>query len=181
MNNLLILLNKYNKITSKKSIDKKKLLIEEVSKVYNIFDKVNINEIEEKIYNKSYLPPKKIKSIINVGFSFDKNFVLETMLTITSIMATQYSTTKINFHFGVTNDFPVESMIKIYDLRYKINNLSEFTFYYLRESVLKMKNFHHKGVSLAGRFELPNYISDEIEKLIFFDVGDLLILRDLTK
>ena len=103
------------------------------------------------------------------------------MLTITSILSTQFKTTRINFHLGVTNDFPAESMVKIYELRYRINNLSEFNFYYLKESVLKMKNFHHKGESLAGRVELPNYISDKIDKLIFFDVGDLLVLRDLTE
>ena len=185
MNNLLIILNKYsittNKITTKKNIDKKTLLIEEVSKVFNIYNKVNINEIEEKLNNKTYLPHSPIKSILNIGFAFDKNFILEAMLTIISIMTTQYKTTKINFHIGVTNNFPAESMVKIYDLRNKTNNLTEFNFYYLAQSVLKMKNFHYKGASLAGRIELPNYLSDKIEKLIFFDVGDLLILRDLTE
>ena len=127
------------------------------------------------------MPSTKINSIINVGFTLDNNFILETMLTISSILATQYKTTKINLHLGVTNNFTIESMIKLYELRYKINNLSEFNFYYLRESVLKMKYFHSKGEALTGRVELPNYLSDEIEKLIFFDVGDLLVLRDLTE
>lgn len=180
LNDLLIIFPKYNKMT-KKSQDKKKLLIEEIAKVYSAFNKVNINEIEEKINNKTYFSSTNIKSIINIGFAFDKNFILEAMLTITSILSTQFKTTRINFHLGVTNDFPAESMVKIYELRYRINNLSEFNFYYLKESVLKMKNFHHKGESLAGRVELPNYISDKIEKLIFFDVGDLLVLRDLTE
>lgn len=159
----------------------KKRLIKEIAKVYNRFNKVNINEIDEKINKKDTFAINDIKSNINIGFSIDKNFLLETMLTITSILATQHNTTKINFHIGITNNFDIESMVKIYELRYKINKLCAFNFYYLRESVLKMKNFHDKGEAVAGRIELPNYISDNIDKLIFFDVGDLIVLRDLTE
>ena len=178
-NNLLILLPKNIQIENKYYY--KRDLIKEITKVYNKFHKVNINEIEAKINKKTYLPPVEINSTINIGVTLDNKFILEAILTISSILATQYKTTKINFHIGVTNNFTIESMIKIYELRNKINNLSEFNFYYLRESVLKMKNFHRKGEALTGRVELPNYLSDEIEKLIFFDVGDLLVLRDLTE
>ena len=128
-----------------------------------------------------YYPKNKIKSIINVGFTLDMNFLLEAIITVTSILATQFKTTKVKFHFGVTDNFTIESMVKINELKYKINNRSEFNFYYLKESVLKMKNFHYKGEALTGRVELPNYLPDEIEKLIFFDVGDVLVLRDLTE
>ena len=166
-NNLLILLPKNIQIENKYYY--KRDLIKEITKVYNKFHKVNINEIEAKINKKTYLPPVEINSTINIGVTFDNKFILEAILTISSILATQYKTTKINFHIGVTNNFTIESMIKIYELRNKINNLSEFNFYYLRESVLKMKNFHRKGEALTGRVELPNYLSDEIEKLIFFD------------
>ena len=103
------------------------------------------------------------------------------MLTVASIMATQKKTTKIRFHFGVTNDFNAEKMIKIYELRKKINNMTEINFYYLKDSVINMKGFHPKGEACPGKFELPQYLSDDIEKLIIFDAGDLLVLRDLTE
>jgi len=48
-------------------------------------------------------------------------------------MASQKNTTKIVFHFGVTNNFKAKNMLEIYALKEKINNLSEFNFYYLRE------------------------------------------------
>ena len=102
------------------------------------------------------------------------------MLTISSIMATQKKTTKIRLHFGVTNNFTAEKMLKMYELRNKINNLTEFNFYYLKESVIKMKNFHPKGEACPGKFELPILLSDDIKRLIIFDAGDLLVLRDLT-
>ena len=154
---------------------------DEIKKKYYDFNKVNINEIENKINKKKYFMPETIKSIINIGFTLDENFVLETMLTLSSIMATQKNTTKINFHFGVTNNFTADKMIKIYELRNKINNLTEFNFYYLKESIIKMKNFHPKGEACPGKFELPQLLPNDIERLIIFDAGDLLVLRDLTE
>ena len=71
-------------------------------------------------------------------------------------------------------------MLKIYWLRNKLNNLTEFNFYYLKESVIKMKNFHRKGETLPGKIELPSLLPDDIERLLIFDTGDSIILRDLT-
>lgn len=153
----------------------------EIKKIYDSFYNVNINEIENKITKKKNIIPEKIKSVINIGFTLDKNYVYETMLTVASIMATQEKTTKVRFHFGVTNQFTPDKMIKIYELRNKINNLTEFNFYYLKESVMKMKNFHPKGEACPGKFELPMLLANDIERLIIFDAGDLLVLRDLTE
>lgn len=154
---------------------------DKINKIFNEYNKVNINEIEEKISKSKYNISTTIKSTINIGFTLDKNYVLETMLTVSSIMATQEPTTKIRFHFGVTNEFTADKMLKMYSLRKKINNLTEFNFYYLNESVIKMKNFHPKGEACPGKFELPMLIPDDIERLIIFDGGDLLVLRDLTE
>ena len=96
-------------------------------------------------------------------------------------MSSQYKTTKTRFHFGVTDNFTSEHMFKIYELRKKLNNLTEFNFYYLKECSSKMQKFHKKGAALPGKFELIMYLSDNIERLIVFDVGDLLVLRDLTE
>ena len=164
----------------KKDFDKKRL-INEIQKVYDNFDKVNINIIENRINKDESDFRNKILSTIDIGFSIDKNYILQAKLTVASIMASQYKTTKIRFHFGVTNNFTSENMLKIYELKNKINNLTEFNFYYLKESVFKMKNFHYKGETLPGKMELPIHLSDNIKKLILFDVGDLLVLRDLTE
>jgi hypothetical protein len=71
--------------------------------------------------------------------------------------------------------------MKLYELRNRINNLTEFSFYYLKESVEKMKNFHEKGEACPGKFELPQLLPDDVERLIIFDAGDVLILRDLSE
>ena len=103
------------------------------------------------------------------------------MLTISSILASQKNTTKIVLHLGVTDNFTAEYMLKIYKLKDRLNNLTEFHFYYLKEAVKKMKNFHPKGVACPGKFELPQLISDDIERILLFDAGDLLVLRDVTE
>ena len=72
-------------------------------------------------------------------------------------------------------------MLKIYGLRNRVNNLTEFNFYFLRESVEKMNNFHPtKGIASPARFELPELIPNDIERLLIFDAGDIIILRDLS-
>ena len=96
-------------------------------------------------------------------------------------MATQYKTTKIIFHLGVINNFSAKKMLKIYELRKKINNFTEFNFYYLKGAMKKMKNFHIKGEACPGKFELPELLPDNIDKLLIFDAGDVLVFRDLTE
>ena len=161
-------------------IKNSKIFYDEINKEYDKFKKVCINKIERSFLKKPKINEEKINSIINIGFTLDTNYIYETMLTISSIMATQKKTTKIRLHFGVTNNFTAEKMLKMYELKNKINNLTEFNFYYLKESVIKMKNFHPKGEACPGKFELPILLSDDIERLIIFDAGDLLVLRDLT-
>ena len=157
-----------------------KNFINEVQNIFTKNQKVNINQIEEK-FHKSNILNKDIISTINIGFTLDPGYILETILTTSSIMSTQNKTTKIRFHFGVTKNFNITHMMKLYELRNRINNLTEFSFYYLKESVEKMKNFHEKGEACPGKFELPQLLPDDVERLIIFDAGDVLILRDLSE
>ena len=123
---------------------------------------------------------RNIKSIVHIGFTLDPGYILKTMITISSIISTQHNTTKIVFHFGVVGNFNAKDMLKIYNLRKKINNSTEFNFYYLRESNEKMKYFHPDGVACPGKFELPELLPENIHRLIIFDAGDVLVLRDLS-
>ena len=103
------------------------------------------------------------------------------MITTASIMSSQNETTKIRFHFGVTRGFSSRHMLKLYTLRNRLNKLTEFNFYYLKGATQKMKNFHPKGEACPGKFELPQLLSDDVKRLIIFDAGDVLVLRDLSE
>jgi hypothetical protein len=159
----------------------KKAFINKIQKKFSINGKVNLNEIENEYFSKGSFNLEKNNSSINIGFTLDPGYILQTMLTLTSIMATQHNTTKIVFHLGVINNFSAEKMLKIYELRKKINNLTEFNFYYLKGAMEKMKNFHSKSEACPGKFELPSLLSDNIDKLLIFDAGDVLVFRDLTE
>ena len=153
----------------------------EINLIFKKLNKININDIYEKYYPTKKNKNETIKSEINIEFTLDPNYILETMLTITSIMASQKNTTKIVFHFGVTNHFKAKNMLKMYALKEKINNLTEFNFYYLKGAMKKMKNFHEKGEACPGKFELPQLLPDSVEKILLFDAGDLIVLKDLTE
>ena len=43
-----------------------------------------------------------------------------------------------------------------------------------------MHNFHPKGDACPGKFELPSLLNENVEKLIIFDAGDVLVFRDLS-
>ena len=161
---------------------KKKIFLFKIKERFNKEGKVNINEIESIIEKKKYLDNININTnTINVGFTLDPGFILQTMITVSSILSTQNNKTKIIFHFGVVNNFTSCHMLKIYELKNKLNNLTEFNFYYLKGAIEKMKGFHHKGEACPGKFELPELLPDNIERLLIFDAGDVLILRDLTE
>jgi hypothetical protein len=153
----------------------------EIKSKFGKFNKININNIYNKYHYTRNNKNKKIKNIIHIEFTLDPNYILETMLTVSSIMSTQKKTTKIVFHFGVIKNFSVENMLKMYSLKNKINNLTEFNFYYLKGAMEKMKRFHPKGEACPGKFELPQLLPDNIEKILLFDGGDLIIFKDLTE
>jgi hypothetical protein len=153
----------------------------QINHIFKKFNKININDIYNKYHPTKTNKNEIIKTQINIEFTLDPNYILETMLTASSIMATQKKTTKIVFHFGVIRNFTPENMLKIYSLKNKINNLTEFNFYYLKDAMKKMKNFHKKGEACPGKFELPQLLPNSVKKLLLFDAGDVIIFKDLTE
>ena len=61
----------------------------EINHIFKKFNKININDIYNKYHPIKFNKNIKIKSKINIEFTLDQNFILETMLTVSSIMATQ--------------------------------------------------------------------------------------------
>ena len=106
--------------------------------------------------------------------------ILRTMLTIASIIDSQKPKTKLRLHFAVVNNFSTKNMLKIYQLRDKIRNDVEFNFYNAKRVETELKGMHPKGNAIFNRL-LPELIPNDIEKLIIFDTGDLMVLRDLSE
>ena len=103
------------------------------------------------------------------------------MITLASIMDSQKQSTKIKFHLGVVLNFKDTDMLKIYSLRDKIREDVEFNFYNAKKVEIDLKDLNSKGPGDAAKLLLPQLLPDEIEKLLIFDAGDLLVLRDLSE
>ena len=102
-------------------------------------------------------------------------------MTLASIMDSQNKNTIIRFHFAVVLSFKVEDMLKIYILREKIREDVEFNFYNAKRVEIDLKNINSKGPGAFAKLLLPQLLPNDIEKLIVFDTGDLLVLRDLKE
>ena len=173
---LLVFLNN-NNISFK--INKNSKLYKIINKKYISKNYVNINEIESLFPGRRKWSKNK-KNVINIGIQLDPNYILRVMMTIASIIDSQKPETKLRFHFAVVHDFDVKHMLKIYSLRGRIRDDIEFNFYNAKKSEIELRNLNPKGPGAVAKLLLPNLLPKDVERLIVFDTGDLLVLRDLT-
>lgn len=192
-NNLCLNQSKYEKLTSlmiillfiilnnniSLKIKKNSKLFKIISEKYKLKNYVNINEIES-LFPGGRKWTKKKKNVINIGIQLDPKYILRVMITLASIIDSQKSETKLRFHFAVVHYFNVEHMLKIYSLRGRIRDDIEFNFYNANKSEIDLINLNPKGPGAVAKLLLPNLLPKDVERLIVFDTGDLLVLRDLT-
>jgi hypothetical protein len=170
----------YNKVPSKSRFYDN-ILLKKVNESYMLNEYVNINEIESKIPNgRKWGKYKDKQNEINIGIQLESNYVLRVMMTISSIMDSQKPKTKLRFHLAVVLSFSAKDMLKIYSLRRKIREDVEFNFYNAKRVETELKNLNTKGPGAVAKLLLPQLLPDNINRLIIFDTGDLLVLRDLS-
>ena len=158
------------------------LLLNNIKEEYERKDFVNINEIESKIINgRKWEKNKNKTNEINIGAQLDPGYVLRGMMTFASIMDSQKKETKLRFHFAVVLNFTILDMLKIYSLRDKIRDDVEFNFYNAKKVETELKGLNVKGPGAVAKLLLPELLPEDIERLLIFDTGDLLVLRDLTE
>ena len=159
-----------------------KILLKHINITYTKNGVVNINEIEANIEGGRKWQKFTDKSNeINIGFQLDSSYILRTMMTLASILDSQKSSTKLRLHFAVVLGFNAENMLKIYSLREKIREDVEFNFYNAEKVEIDFKGMHPKGPGALAKILLPHLLPDDIERLLIFDTGDVLVLRDLSE
>ena len=158
------------------------ILLDKINQTYEYNGSININEIESTIPNgRIWNKNKDKKNEINIGIQLDPNYILRAMMTLASIMDSQNNKTKLRFHLAVVLSFNAKDMLKIYSLRSKIRDDVEFNFYNAKRVETDLKDLNTKGPGAVAKLLLPELLPDDIDKLIIFDTGDLLVLRDLYK
>ena len=111
---------------------------------------VNLNEIESNLpFGKKWIINRYNHNEINVGSSLDPNFILETIITTTSVINSQKPSTKLRLHFSVVENFKPRDMIKIYSLRNKLREDVEFNFYDASRVEKELDSISYKGPGLA--------------------------------
>ena len=152
-----------------------------IKEEFEIKKHVNLNEIESNLpFGKKWEKNRLRYNEINVGSSLDHNYVLETVITTTSIIISQKSTTKLRLHYSVVRNFKPIDMIKIYSLRNRLREDVEFNFYDASRVEKELNSLSNKGPTIAARLLLPQLTDDSVKKLIIIDNGDALALRDLS-
>lgn len=176
--------NNYNGKPLKQKIENEiflKNFLKGISQEFTKKGYANINEIESKFPEGRPWIKNNTNNTINVGFQLDPSYVLQTMMTLASIIDSQKNCTKLSAHFAVVLGFNEENMLKIYSLREKIREDVEFIFYDAKKVETDFKDMHPKGPGAIAKLLLPHLLADDIERILIFDVGDVLILRDLTE
>ena len=83
--------------------------------------------------------------------AFDVRYILESMMTIASVMDSQKPGTKIRLHFAVVDGFSAINMLKVYLLRERIREDVEFNFYNAERAEIEFQGIHPKGNALCAR------------------------------
>ena len=102
-------------------------------------------------------------------------------MTFASIMDSQKKDTKLRFHFAVVLNFTALDMLKTHSLRDKIREDVEFNFYNAKRVETELKGLNPKGPGAVAKLLLPELLPEDIQKILIFDTGDVLVLRDLTE
>ena len=111
----------------------------------------------------------------------DPKYLFPVMITLASIMDSQNLKTKIRFHIAVVLNFTVEDMFKIYSLKKKIRDDVEFNFYNASKVEKELSGLNTKGPGAVAKHLLPQLLPNDIKKILIFDTGDLLVLRDIKE
>ena len=155
--------------------------MKKVEQIYKKNGFVNINELDDQILKKENEYNNSGINEINIGIQIDPNYILQSMITCASILDSQKDNTKIRFHYAVVLNFTVLDMLKIYSLRNKIRHDAEFNFYNASQVEKDLDGLNIKGPGAVAKHLLPQLLPDDVKKLLVFDTGDLLVLKDLTE
>ena len=164
-------------------VDKSSSLEKNGQKIYSKYNKINFNQLENK-YNGKDAPDLSKFNNIHIALCLNEEYHLLASVTMASILINSNPESYIHFHIIALNDLNFEIMKKIYSLKSKLNNNSEFIFY----NGKKVEKDFEDGIKVSergaidyGRFLITEVIhdGDKIDKVISLDIGDILVEKDL--
>ena len=162
------------------SIDKSKTLEKNGEKIYYDNGKINLNKLDIS-YNGTTIPDLSKFNHIHITLCLNEDYHLLASVTIASILTNANPTSYIHFHIITLNNLKFGIMKKIYSLK-SINKNSEFIFY----NGKKVEEDFELGIKVSqrgaidyGRLLITELLSNNIEKIISLDIGDIIVEKDL--
>ena len=166
--------------------EEKKRINDEIINIFNSIGEINIIEFyEEKVCKNPYNRPDTSKFAtnihINVGFT-EKDIDL-IIKHLSSVLYNSAQTTYIHIHIMDADTFSYDSLIKLKNMRYKINNNSEIKVYNasptLKDFKIKEDSINKFSKDYAKLYAFK--ILKDIQKIIFLDSDDCMVQKDLSE
>ena len=141
---------------------------------------INYNKLD-----KSYNYEKDFYNTFNhihISLCINDDYYLLASVTIASILRNANKNSYMHFHIINLDDFNNDIMKKIYSLKSKINNNTEFIFYEgnkIEEDFELGIKESKRGAIDYGRLIIPELI-DGVDKIISIDIGNIIVEKDLN-
>jgi lipopolysaccharide biosynthesis glycosyltransferase len=143
-----------------------------------------INFYYDNIIQKSYIPPdtSNLKNVhINVGFS--ENDIDTAIKHISSALHHAADSTYLHIHMMDADTFSIESLMKLKNMVFKVNNKTEIIVYNAAEALKSFtikeearSNFAKEYAKLYAFKAIKN-----VQKIIFLDADDCIVVKDLEE
>lgn len=158
----------------------KTLSMEENGKnIYSKTGNINLNKLED-LYNGKKEPDTSKFNHTHITLCTNEEYHLLASVTIASILKNANTDNYIHLHIIALNNLDFKTMNKIYSLKSKINNNSEFIFYNGKKVEEDFKlgiKDAERGAIDYGRLLITELV--DVDKIITLDIGDILVEKDL--
>ena len=158
---------------------------DELLNIYDKDGKINIIQFyEERIINKSYSKPQEnfFNNIhINIGFTDDKIDLI--IPHISSILYKSSKNTFLHIHMMDAGNFNYDTLVKLGNMIYSINNLTEIIVYnatqVLKDFLIRADSVNRFSQEYAKLYAIK--ILKKIKNIIFIDGDDCIVQKDLNE
>ena len=158
---------------------------EELMKVYLKEGQINIIKfydeyINENTYN---IPPLEQYNNIHINIGYNNSNIDNIILHLSSILFHSTSPSFLHIHMMNVYTFDYDSLIKLKNMIYSINNLTEIIVYnatdVLKDFYIKFDKVSTYAPEYAKLYAFK--ILKNIEKIIFYDADDCMTQKDLSE
>ena len=177
------ILNKNTPENNNDNVDSK--IKDDLMNAYNNNKEINIIKFyEENIVKKNNLSPDISRfTNIHINIGFNENNINLIISHLSSILYHSSQTTFLHIHMMDADTFSYESLIKLKNMVYKINNSTEVIVYNCARITTDFKikedykDIFSKDYAKLCAFKTLN----NIQKIIFLDADDCMVQKDLAE